>query len=816
MIMFRNYFKIAWRNIWKNKLFASINVISLAIGLSASFVIGLMVYYDFTFDKFHKDGDLIYRITTVYNSSEGKDYNYGVAVPLIAEVKQNLTGIQQSTAFFTAEPSRVMNASFSKAFNTPKKVIYADPDFFKILNYEWLAGNSETAMDAPNKVVLTESRAKKYFPTKNYSDILGETLIYDDSVATTVTGIVANFKDRTDFTFEEIISLDTGKQSYLQDQIKDENWNSTSSMTQLFIKLNATKALSNVQNQLDALAKKNESEKAEKYNEYRSFYLQPLKEIHFGKDIGIFDFTEYSADKSILTSLLMIAGFLLLLGCINFINLNTAQATQRAKEIGIRKTLGSSKQQLVFQFLWETFMLTLVAALLSVGLAAGLLKIFSDFIPAGLNFGLFADPLIIIFGMVLILMISLLSGFYPAMILSSFKPVSVLKNHISANRNISIRKGLIVFQFVIAQVFVISTIAVGRQIHFMMRKDMGFKTEAITYIRTPWMDESLQKRQLFIQKLAAIPQIEKVSLGGMPPASNTIHATSVVYLDGKKEVRTDLQILYGDENYLELYDLKLLAGRNLLNDTIREYIINDTYRKLLGFKTPQEALHKLVGQGGNAIPIVAVMEDFNQYSVKSKIEPMALIGDWGRKSYSQFNTIHIQLNENSSDNWPIAIAKIEEVWNSIYPESDFKMEFIDKTIAKFYEKEVSMTKLLNWATGLSVLISCLGLLGLVIYTTERRVKEIGVRKILGASLTELNVLLCKDFLVLVLVAFLMAAPLAWYGLHNWLKDYAYKTNLSWWIFAVSGLGMILLSLIIMSIKTISTARKNPVKSLRTE
>ena len=402
------------------------------------------------------------------------------------------------------------------------------------------------------------------------------------------------------------------------------------------------------------------------------------------------------------------------------------------------------------------------------------------------------------------------------MILSSFKPVSVLKNHISANRNVSIRKGLIVFQFVIAQIFVISTIAVGRQIHFMMRKDMGFKTEAITYIRTPWMDESLQKRQLFIQKLAAIPQIEKVSLGGMPPASNTIHATSVVYLDGKKEVRTDLQVLYGDENYLELYDLKLLAGRNLLNDTIREYIINDTYRKLLGFKTPQEALHKLVGQGGNAIPIVAVMEDFNQYSVKSKIEPMALIGDWGRKSYSQFNTIHIQLNENSSDNWPKAIAKNEEVWKSIYPESDFKMEFIDKTIAKFYEKEVSMTKLLNWATGLSVLISCLGLLGLVIYTTERRVKEIGVRKILGASLTELNVLLCKDFLVLVLVAFLMAAPLAWYGLHNWLKDYAYKTNLSWWIFAVSGLGMILLSLIIMSIKTISTARKNPVKSLRTE
>ncbi len=815
--MIRNYFKIAWRNIWKNKLFSFINIISLAIGLSASFVIGLMVYYDFTFDKFHKDGDLIYRITTVYTSPEEVDYNYGVSVPLIAEVKQNLTGIQQSTAFFTAEPSRIMNASFSKAYNTPEKVIYADSDFFKFLSYEWLAGNSESAIDGPNKVVLTERRAKKYFPNRDYSDILGEILIYDDSVSTTVTGIVANFKERTDFTFEEIISLDTGKQSYMQDQITDENWNSTSSMTQLFIKLNDKKALSNVQNQLDVLAKKNESEKAVKYNEYRSFYLQPLKDLHFGKDIGIFDFTEYNADKSILTNLLFIAAFLLLLGCINFINLNTAQATQRAKEIGIRKTLGSSKQQLVFQFLWETFMLTLVAAVLSLGLAAVLLKIFADFIPEGLHFGLFADPLIIGFGVVLILIISLLSGFYPAMILSSFKPVSVLKNRIiSTHSNVSIRKGLIVFQFIIAQVFVISTIVVGRQIHFMMSKDMGFKTEAITYVKTPWMDGSLQKRQLFMQKLAAIPQIESLSLGGMPPASNTIHASGVIYLDGKKEIQTDLQLLYGDDNYLNLYDIKLLAGRNLLNDTIQEYVINDTYRKLLGFKTPQDAINKIVGQGENAIPIVGVMEDFNQYSVKSKIEPMALIGDWSRKRYSQFNTIHMQLNKNSSDNWPKAIANIEVVWNSIYPESDFKIEFIDKTIAKFYDKETSMTKLLNWATGLSVLISCLGLFGLVIYTTERRVKEIGVRKILGASLTQLNVLLCKDFLVLIGIAFVIAAPLAWYGLHNWLQDYAYKTNLSWWIFALSGLGIILLSLIIMSVKTLSAANENPVKSLRTE
>lgn len=815
--MIGNYLKIAWRNIWKNKLFSFINIISLAIGLSASFVIGLMVYYDFTFDKFHKDGDLIYRVTTEHNSPEGQFSNYGVSVPLIAEVKQRVTGIEQSTAFFTSEPSKVRNASFSKPFNNPERVIYADNDFFKFLSYEWLAGNPETAIEAPNQVVLTENRTKRYFPNKNYNDIIGETLIYDDSVSVTVTGIVANFKERTDFTFEEIISMKTGMQSYMKDQIADDNWNSTNSSTQLFIKLNNKKALSIVQAQLDDLAKKNESLDAAKYSSYRRFNLQPLKDLHFGKDMGIFDFTDYNADKSVLINLLFIAGFLLLLGCINFINLNTAQATQRAKEIGIRKTLGSSKAQLVFQFLCETFLLTLVAAVLSIVLVAGLLKVFADFIPAGLHFGLFYNPWIMVFGILLLIGISFLSGFYPAMVLSSFKPVSVFKNQMfSNNSNVSIRKGLIVFQFVIAQVFIIFTIAVSKQIYFLMKKDMGFKTEAITYIRTPWMDNSLQKRELFVEKLKSVPQIENVSLGGSPPASFNTRSTGVTYMDGKKEVYVDFELLYGDQDYLNLYDITLLAGRKLLNDTVREYVINDTYRNLLGFKTPEDAVGQILGQGNNPVPIVGVMEDFNQRSLKSKIEPMAFTGDWNRKRYSQFNVIHIQLNDENPETWSKAIAKTEAIWNTIYPESDFKMEFVDKTVAKFYEKESSMTTLLNWATGLSVLISCLGLLGLVIYTTERRIKEIGVRKILGASLLQLNVLLCKDFLVLVLIAFVIAAPLAWYGLYHWLQDYAYKTNLSWWIFALSGLGILFLALVIMCLKTLSVTNENPVKSLRTE
>lgn len=815
--MIRNYFKIAIRSLWKNKLFSGINVISLAIGLSASFVIGLMVYYDFTFDKFHPDGDRIYRVTTDFSSPEGEGCNSGVAVPLTEAVKQGITGVQQSTTFFTTNLPKVMNPSFTKAINNPEKVIFADSSFFRFFDYQWLAGNPGTALKNPNEVVLTESRAKTYFPKKEDAAILGQTLTYGDSATAKITGIVADFKERTDFSFQEFISVQTASQSYMKDQVTDDNWDNTSSSTQLFIKLSDKNALVNVQTQLDALAKERQSDYAEKYSSFRTFHLQALSELHFSKDYSIFDFTENSANRTVLISLLCIAGFLLALGCINFINLNTAQATQRAKEIGIRKTLGSSKKQLVIQFLGETFLLTILAAGLSIVLAAGLLRIFADFLPPELHFALFADPLIIGFGVMLVLVVTLLSGFYPALILSSFKPVAVLKDRlITGGGSASFRKGLTIFQFVIAQVFIISTLLVGKQIHFLMQKDMGFKTDAITYIRTPWQDDSMLKREQFIEGLKAIPQIEKISLGGSPPASPNTHAMGVDFVDGKKEIHTTLELLYGDKNYLDLYNIKLLAGRRLRNDTVHEYVINETYQKLLGFKTAQEAIGENIGQGKDAYPIVGVMADFNQRSLKSKIEPMALVGDWNRDRYSQFNTLHLQLNKADSENWQKTIAKAENAWKTIYPGSDFEMKFVDETVQKFYNSEKSMTKLLNWATGLSVLISCLGLLGLVIYTTERRVKEIGIRKILGASLAQLNLLLCKDFLVLVLVAFVIAAPLAWYGVHEWLQDYAYKTDLSWWIFALSGLLMLVLALVIISIKTLSTAAKNPVESLRAE
>ena len=812
--MLRNYIKIAWRNLWKNKLFSLINVISLAIGLSASFVIGLMVYHEFTFDNFHPDEDRIYRVTTEYTSPQGKNYNPGVASPLEGTLKEEVPGIEVVSYFYTSDPSKVKIAESGQEYKKPENVIYTDANYFKLFDYKWLAGNGNF-LNEPNQVVLTEERAIKYFPEKTPEEIIGKSLIYKDSINVKVAGIVEDLKDRSDFIFKEFISIKTAAQTDLKDPVFNDHWFWVTSAHQLFIKIAENANEGDIQKQLDRISKEHQAKDAEKFQTFQKFKLQPLKDLHFSLDYGIFDASLPAANKSTLISLAFVALFLLLLACINFINLNTAQATKRAKEIGIRKTLGSSRNQLIFQFLGETFLLTLFAAFISFFLAGWLLEIFADFTPKGLNLSLLYNAVVLSAVVVLLLLVTVLSGFYPALVLSRFKPVSVLKDQVFKEKGKdSFRKSLTVFQFVIAQVFIIATILVGRQIHFLMNKDMGFKTEAVAYVGTPWMNSSSDARQRLMREIQKIPQVSEASLGGYPPASGGINVKGVIFFDGENEKRTELQLLHGDSNYLDLYDIEIIAGRTLKNDTAKEFIINETYAKQLGFENPHQVVGEFLEEGENSYPIVGVMEDFHQRSLKSPIVPMALIGEWSSPDFASLNTIHFALKSDS--NWSAVIAKVERAYKETYPNSTFEVKFIDETIQYFYTRERSTAKLLDWATGLSILISCLGLLGLVIYTTERRRKEIGIRKVLGATLIQLNLLLCKEFMLLVGLAFLIAAPIAWWGLSEWLQDFAFRTSLSWWIFIVSGAAMLFFALVIMSVRTVRVAMSNPVESLRNE
>ncbi|MDY7393881.1 FtsX-like permease family protein [Aureibaculum sp. 2210JD6-5] len=752
--MLKNYLKIAWRSIWKHKLFSTINSIGLAIGLSASFVIGAMIYYDLTFDKFHPDSEHIYRITTEFTTPEGKFYNPGVTVPLAEKLKNDTPGLKEVAPVFTSYPLHVKNATTEKLFKNPEFVVYADKEYFNNFEYEWLAGSKEVIFNNPNEVVLSENRARKYFPEKQLNEIIGSALIYNDTIPVSVTGIVANFKQRTDIVFEEFISMKTADNKDMSNLVENAGWGNTSSASQLFVKLSEKTNLVTIRSELGKIAKEFADPETISYDQTRKFHLQPLSELHFDPNYYTFDFDSGRASKPVLISLGFIALFLLLLGCINFINLNTAQATQRAKEIGIRKTLGSSKKQLIFQFLGETFFLTLFAAVLSFFLSFWLLKIFSDFIPEGISFQLFKEPMVIISILLLLIIVTFLSGFYPAMVLSQFRPASVLKSQfLRKGDKSSLRKYLTVFQFVIAQIFIIGTLLVGKQLNYLMSKDMGIKTDAIVHIRTPWQTPSLDKRIRLEEEIRNLPQVAKTSLSSNPPASFSTNSSHVTFFDDEKEVKTELQFLYGDKNYLDLYDIDILSGRKQLNDTIQEIVINESYMKLLGFKTPENAIGKTIKMSDKIIPIVGVMEDFNQRSLKSRIEPMAFAGDWYREKFSRFNTLHLALSKENSEKWSETIGEIESVYKSIYPDADFTVTFMDDMIKRFYEQERKTAVLLNWATGLSILISCLGLLGLVIHTTERRTKEIGIRKVLGASVLQLNVLLSSEFLKLVGIAF---------------------------------------------------------------
>ncbi|MEP6513313.1 MAG: FtsX-like permease family protein, partial [Parafilimonas sp.] len=693
-----------------------------------------------------------------------------------------------------------------------KNIIYADNNYFKLLPYQWLAGLPQNSLSEPFTTVLTESRAKIYFPYDDVSKVIGKIITYNDTIKATVTGIVKDLDEATDFTFKEFISYKTIPNTQFTDP---QQWGSINSSDQFFVKLNSSTTPSLVTKQIQQLFNNHQKDTYLK----NIFSLQPLSDIHFNSDYDNFD--QRLAHLPTLYGLLVVAAILLLLGCINFINLTTAQAVQRAKEIGIRKTMGSSRRQLIFQFLSETFLLTLIATVVSIIMVPWIIKLFADFIPFAINFNMLAGTHVIIFIMALIAVVSLLSGFYPSMVLSKYNPVLVLKNQVTtgslSTRRAWIRKSLTVTQFVFAQAFIIATMSVGQQIQYALNKDLGFKKDGIIIVRTPFSIDNLTKetetREVLLHKLQSLPGIDKVCLGGEPPATSNTSMQTIKFNNGKKDIETTVDVKYCDADYFDLYNLKLIAGRyNKRSDSLNEYVINENYARFIGFKNPADAVGKFIENDKGGIPIVGVVEDFYARSMHESMKPLVFFS-----SYPDEFRLHIALKpETSAGSWKATIVQIEKLYKEIYPEGDFSYNFFDESIAQFYKSEQQISKLLSWATGLAIIISCLGLLGLVIYTTNQRTKEIGVRKVLGASLLQIVNLVSKDFLKLVALAFIIAMPIAWWGLNKWLENFAYHTQISVWLFFAAGALMILIAVITLSFQTIKAASANPIKSLRTE
>jgi putative ABC transport system permease protein len=818
--MLKNWLVVALRNFRRNKIFSVINVLGLSIGICASLVIFLIVHHAYSYDRFEKNGDRIFRIVSDYAFQGEPGHTRGIPAPLAEAVKKDLSGVNNIVSFRYYNPDKISVKSELAAkpalFKYQKHIIFADEHYFDLLPYRWLAGNKHSATSSSSQVVLSASRARLYFPSRSFTEMIGKEIIYDDTLSAIVTGIVADLNEQgnTDFNFQEFISLNTIlRNSSLQKTMHWDEWGSTTSDQQLYVQLDAHTSVASVEKRLKSIFDKNLGENAKKNNYIWTYRLQPLRDIHFNESYGMFDTPV--ANKSMLTGLILAAAFLIGIACINFINLTTANATQRAKEIGVRKTMGSSRSQLITQFLGESFLITAFATILSAALAPLTIKLFSSFIPEGVSFSL-TSPFVLVFLGILLISVTLLAGFYPAWVLSSSNAFSVLKNRAYAGTNQTrtawLRKGLTVSQFVIAQFFIIGVFMVSKQIHFMLNKDLGFSKQAILSINYPSSDPLISHKKYVLSELNHIAGVEKAVMANDLPSSYGWWTAIIDYNDGKNPVKSSsVELKSGTTGYVDLLKIRLLAGRDLRSsDTVTELLINETYLHFLGFEHADDAIGKILKWDDKQVPIVGVFHDFHAHPLNFKIAPMAII-----RNAEQSRVVLASLGGDQA-RWPSIIAQMKKTFMANYPGEEFKYEFLDQSITNSYGNVQQTSTLLQWATGLTIFISCLGLLGLVIYTTTHRTKEIGIRKVLGASVTQIMVLLSNDFIKLVLIAFLIATPLAWWAIHRWLDDFVFRTSVNWWIFGLSGAGMIIIALATLSVQTFRSASANPAKSLKTE
>jgi putative ABC transport system permease protein len=823
--MLKNYLKIALRNLLRNKVYSFINILGLAIGVCACLVIFLLVSFELSFDNFHPDRERIYRITSGFKNPDGSPYyNAGLSAPMPFAVREEVTGLEKIAAFRIFYP-KVTILNFTKNLrNAPQKhkkdnseVIICEPEFFQIFQYEWLQGNPKTALKTPNEVVLTISEAESYFGKIAPQLILGRQLYFNDSLITTVTGIVKDLPQNTDIKFKNFISFKSIASKSWRKEFQLDEWTNTNGDSQAFVKLSEGTSAESVNTQLVKFLKKHLDPKDE-WSVGRSLTLQPLTDIHFNANFG--DSFSRQVHLPTLYALMGIAIFLLLIAAINFINLATAQSITRVKEIGVRKVLGSSRKSLIFQFMCETFVITFTAVLLSILFVDPILWVFADFLPKELSFNIF-EPKIIGFLISITFITSVLSGLYPAWVISSYTPVASLKNQVSngQTRTAFLRKALITFQFTASQVFILGTIIVATQSKFMLNKNMGFKKDAIVYFQTDWKDTESNKKQILINKLRQFPEIETVCLGD-PPAREGYSTTALKFFDGKKEITTTVHQKSVDEFYVKTFGLKIIAGRDLSpSDTLKEFLINEAYTKELGFKKPEQAVGKFINYYSSdgkpmKFPIKGVLANFHFQSMHNEIKPLYMSAN----KYANSINVKIRSNGKSSENFKSVLTKMEKAYSQVYPDNDqvFQPIFFDETFANFYKKEQQFARILNTATGIAIFISCMGLFGLVAFTTQRRTKEIGIRKVLGASVTQIVQLLSKDFLRLVILGIVIASPIAYWAMNKWLQDFAYRVEISWWIFALAGVVAVVIALLTVSYQSIRAAMANPVKSLRTE
>jgi len=810
--MIKNYLKIAIRNLWKNKTFSFINIAGLATGLGCFLLIALYVLDELSFDKYNANADRIYRINSDIRFG-GADLHMPVTSDMMGQIlKKDYPQVEQYTRLYTFNGDKLVKKG--NEYINEEHVAHADSTFFDVFTLPAIEGDTRTALNEPNTVVLTETVAKKYF---NSVHVLGKNIEVKDekNPLYKITAVIKDIPENSHFHFDFLFSMKN----------VEYNWGQlTSHNFYTYIRLKKGTDPKAFEKNFDQYIDKyvlpeakqfmniNSMEEFKKAGNSLVYSLMPLTDIHLHSNRSF----ELSPSGNIQYVYIFsaVALFILMIACINFMNLTTARSANRAREVGIRKVLGTEKGQLVKQFLFESTVMVIMALLIAIPVVWLVLPLFNDMSAKSMTAGSLFSPYILPLLIALPFVVGLMAGSYPAFFLSAFRPIEVLKGKLNLGAKSGIlRSVLVVFQFMMSIVFIIGTIVVYRQLHYIQTRNLGFNKDQVLIVNgvgalnnnmVPFKNDVLQ-----------LPGVSSGTLSGYLPVTDSYRSDNTWSTEAVMTTKTgfDMQNWVIDYDYIRTMGMQIIKGRNFSRDfggDSSAIIINETTAKIIGYKDPiGKQLFRAVDQQGHvgAFTIIGVVKNFNFETLHHDVGPLSFeLGTGGGLASFKVGTANVNQ----------LIAQVQSKWKSLASGLPFRYRFLDESFDEMYRSEQRVGKIALVFSVLAIFIACLGLFGLATFIAEQRTKEIGIRKVLGASVQGIVQMLSKDFMKLVAISFVIAAPLAWYFMNKWLQDFAYRVSISWWIFVAAGLAALLIALLTVSFQAIRAAISNPVKSLRTE
>jgi predicted permease len=792
--MIRNYILVAIRNIARHSSYTIINVLGLGLGMACALLIFSLVSHHLSYDNFHPELDRIYRVVTEQHRDE-ISYTGSVPAPVGRALREELTFTEKvgRMAIFGDQLVSITQNGEVRKFIEPD-IAMAEPDFYDIFSIPMVNNADPKALFTdPNTAIITERLAKKYFGN---DDPLGQVFKVGNRTELLVVGVMKDLPDNTDLRAEIYVSYDALKQ-FDEWLASEDAWGGISSSMQCYVRLKPNANVEEVEGAMVGFVKKYRP-KSKNVHHYR---LQSISDVHFNPRYG------GVMEKRILVALSVIGFFLVITACVNFVNLATARAVSRSREVGVRKVMGGLRTQIFGQFMAETFVITLLSTVVAVGIVSLLIPPFNEWFRSRLSLDLL-DWKLMTFIPMMLLFVTFVAGFYPGIILSGFRAVEALKGKLSQGRSggLNLRRALIVTQFSISQILVIVLIVVIYQVRYARTTDLGFNREAIVMIPVGSQDE---KTNTLKGELERIPGVEEVSLCWSAPSSMSRWGTSVKFGNSTEDENFSASCKIADPNYISLFDIKLIAGRNLTqSDSLKEYLVNEKFVESLGL-TPEEIIGQTATFNGDwKFPIVGVVEDFHTTSLHENIQPVFIA-----TYMNMYNEYAVKINPGSVTETREAI---EKAWTEMYPDLIYSSAFLDQQIANFYGAEQNMMKLVELFSIVAIVVGCMGLFGLVSFMALQRTKEIGIRKVLGGSVTHILWIFGKEFSVLIVIAFVIAAPAGWWLMRLWLQDYQYHIPLSSWIFLTALGGTFVVAILTVGYRSMIAATTNPVTSLRSE